>query len=693
MDYRNLSFCATLLIALFTSSVCVDHQLPTNKSFDEAFNKFLNKHQYEGAAIALSRHGKLIYARGYGKLHKEHKITPETLFPVSSIAKMFTAVSILKLAEENKLVLSNKVFGKRGILGHLKPWGAHHTDKLLYDITIDDLLRHAAGWNANKPPLFDPLLNSVYLSKGYRVPNITDIMKLSRPLELRDVIRYVISLPLHDRPGTHSTYSNFGYVILERIIEKVQELGYADFVRKNILEPCGMWHTKGSIANHHHDEKNKKNGAVLHMPSNTLHAPPEHARVEWHSNVYDVMRFSRCLDYSGDHHLLNASGVRMLLEKPSRVVGHVDSWMGAGINVNKHGHIWQESDMNTDDMLFYHKGLLKSMHKHHNSTHSSADAFVMLLVGRKNKNLFNKEILHFAKNFDLHTPDYFNYDLSDIQIGTPAEGSRIVKYQVPERHISAYVSAIREQDFKVEWISAYEFKEKTFFSVIAHFNPGQTPDAFYLEHGLEEKRLLHYKHVYAESHAYLKLIQTYKSYSHGGTQKYMALFNKESEPPVDIKFGIRQYSQSYKLFAHVYNEKGYVPRIQSFFHINHEPLVCFILEKKPIKFSKEYMNISLRDLIFSMKLNFKSGRVMTYLDSSSRYKKPRFSVIYRRDTTRQGLFKHNLTASGVGEVIAYHYFRGSYFPKLLVGYVNKKGVLHYAVYLERKTSLKNKKVN
>ncbi|GAB1607363.1 uncharacterized protein LOC115227542 [Argonauta hians] len=690
MDYRGLSFYASLLVVIFGTDVFGNHPLPVNNSFDEAFHKFLHEHRYQGAAIGLIQNGKLLYTQGYGKINKEHKITPETLFPISSIAKMFTAVSILKLAEENKLVLTNQIFGKGGILSHLKPWGSHKTDNMLFEITVDDILRHAGGWNANKPPLFDPLLNSVYLSKGYRVPNITDIMKLSHPLELRDVIRYVTSLPLHDRPGTHSTYSNFGYVILEQIIEKLQDLNYVDFVRKNILEPCGMWHTKISVPNFSHDDKKGKKLVLGHKPV-SLHTPPEYASSEWRSNVYDIMRFSRCLDHSGDHQLLSEPSMRLLLEKPGRIVGDVDRWIGAGVNVNKHGHIWQESDMKTDDMLFYHKGLLNSIHKHHNSSHSSPDAFVMFFVGRKNKDLFNKEILHFAKNFATNSPDYFNYDLADIQIGTPAEGSRIVKYQLPERHMSAYISAIRAQDFKVEWVSAFEFEKETYFTVIAKSNPGQTENTFYFEHGLDEKHLLHYKHVYARSHAYLKLLQSYISYSHGDRQKYMALFNKEKETPVDIKFGIRQYSQSYKLFVHVYNEKGYVPRVQSFIHMNHEPMVCFILEKKPIKFSKEYMDISLRDLIFSMKLNFKSGRVMTYLDSSSRYSKPRFSVIYRKDNTKQGIFKHNLTSTGLGEAIANYYLKGSYFPKLLVGYANKKGVLFYAVYLERNIVTKNVK--
>lgn len=670
----------------------VEH-LPKNDQFDSSFNQFLSTSEHQGAAVGMMHHGKLVYTQGYGRTADDKKVTPETLFQPSSISKSLTAVAILKLAEEKKLSLTDKVFGKYGILNHLSPWSAHRPDKRLYDITVDDLLRHAAGWNSNKPPLFDPLLNDLYLSKGYRVPNIMNIMKLKKKAEPKDILKYVMSLPLHFQPGTQSVYSNLGYFVLSKIIEKVQDYDYQTFVRRVILEPCGMWHTKMDIHNLlEPNATHNKHNTVEFTKTDPAYMESVAASsiLGWFTNVYDIMRFVRCLDHSGNHHLLTEHSVKLIMEKPSRIIGDVETWMGAGFNVNKNGFIWQENDMKTDDLLLFHKNILKSIHGRHNDTDQSADSMVMLLVGRKTNRLYANEFMNYVKDWSSSQPDYFNYDLADIRVGVSGKDEKIIKYHLSEHHISAYITAIKDQQYKLEWVSAFELKRQSFFTVIARINPGQKSNDYYFQHGLDEKRLLHYKNVYYKKHAYLNLLQSYISFSHVDRQKYMALFNKEEGKPVDIKYGIEQFSQPYKLFVHVYLEKGYVPRVQSFVHINQEPIVCFILEKKPIKDFKEYMDLNLKELVHNVKSNADNGRVMTYLDSSTRYRKPRFSAIFRKDDTKQGLFKYNLNENDLEEIILKEYKASHYYPKFLIGYANKKQILQFAIYFEKTIALDKK---
>lgn len=662
---------------------------PRNEEFDKAFHSFLHKSEYRGAVVGVMQRGKLLYAQGYGTTKERHKITPEMLFPTSNISNALTAVAILKLVEDNKLNLTDKVFGPYGILNHLQPWSTFRTDRRLYEITVDNLLRHSAGWNPNIAPMFDPLLNEVYLSSGYRVPNISAIMKLKRKAQPKDILRYVMSLPLQYPPGTQSIHSSLGYVILAQIIEKRQDYDFENYIRQTILEPCGMWNTKISKQN----KSNKKEKGIVKRkaieefdPAESLHMEAElmTPTLGWYSNVYDIMRFMRCLDHSGDYHLLTESSVINLMKKPSLMSDDdVETWMGAGFTINKQGRIWQENDIIIDNLLFYHKGLIQSIKGNRNPNDRSADSILILLVGQKTKTLNARLFFDFVRNWPLQNPDYFNYDLSDVKIGERGKNEHIVKFKMPEGHISAYISAIREQDFKLKWISAYEQNRETYFAVIAQSNPGQQPDDFYFHHGLDEEGLLHYKQSYFKKQTYLALLQSYVSLSYLDRHRYAALFNKEKEEPVDIKYGIRQYSQCYKLFTHVYQEKDFVPRVQSFVHINQEPQVCFILEKKPLKDYKAYMDICLKDLHLNTATNAKAGRVMTYLDSSSRYKKPRFSAIFRKDSTKEGAFKSNVDLEKLEHEITDDYENGKYLPKLIIGYTAKKENLQFAIYSER----------
>ena len=79
---------------------------------------------------------------------------------------MLTAVGILQLAEKGYLGLEDEVFGKEGILNNYKPVEGVPFDPRIKDITVDHLLRHAAGWDETKGPIYDPMMNQMYIAKG-----------------------------------------------------------------------------------------------------------------------------------------------------------------------------------------------------------------------------------------------------------------------------------------------------------------------------------------------------------------------------------------------------------------------------------------------------------------------------------------------------------------------------------------------
>lgn len=180
----------------------------------------MEKYRVPGLAVAVSRQGKLQYSKGYGYADTVRKepVTTQSLFRIASISKPVTAVAILKLAEEGKLRLDDKVFGEGALLGtHYgkKPYG---TD--LTDITVRHLLQHTAGGWQN---------------------NATDPMFTNQSFTADELISWTLdNQPLINKPGTNYAYSNFGYCILGRVIEKVTGKRYEAYVKESILRPMGI---------------------------------------------------------------------------------------------------------------------------------------------------------------------------------------------------------------------------------------------------------------------------------------------------------------------------------------------------------------------------------------------------------------------------------------------------------------------
>ena len=89
-------------------------------SFDQAVTAFMRKLSIPGGAVAVMRDGKLIYARGFGYADVEKKtlVQPDALFRVASVSKTITAAAIMKLVEEGKLELDDRV---APLIAHLSP--------------------------------------------------------------------------------------------------------------------------------------------------------------------------------------------------------------------------------------------------------------------------------------------------------------------------------------------------------------------------------------------------------------------------------------------------------------------------------------------------------------------------------------------------------------------------------------------
>jgi CubicO group peptidase (beta-lactamase class C family) len=202
---------------------------PQLASFDRLLVGFLQERELPGAALAVARNGRLVYARGYGYADQEMKepVQPNSLFRIASISKPLTAVAVLQLVERGRLRLEDSVFD---VLQLAEPTeNGVSFDERWRRVTILHLLQHRGGWDRDKS--FDPMFHSRAIVKEWKV---------EPPAKPQDIIRYMLRQPLQFDPGAKEVYSNFGYCLLGRVIEKASGQGYEQYVRKEVLAPLGI---------------------------------------------------------------------------------------------------------------------------------------------------------------------------------------------------------------------------------------------------------------------------------------------------------------------------------------------------------------------------------------------------------------------------------------------------------------------
>ncbi len=194
--------------------------------FDREIQKFMSARNVPGCALAVVKDRRLVYARGYGWADRENKVPakPTSLFRIASLSKPFTAIAVLKLVERGKLDLKTRVFDLLGQGGDaLRPYGGKF-DERWKEITVYHLLHHTGGWDRDKS--FDPM---------FRPREIAGTLAVPSPPGPHDIIRYMLGQALDFDPGARYAYSNFGYCVLGRIIEKVAGASYEKFVKENVL--------------------------------------------------------------------------------------------------------------------------------------------------------------------------------------------------------------------------------------------------------------------------------------------------------------------------------------------------------------------------------------------------------------------------------------------------------------------------
>ena len=172
-----------------------------------------------GCAVGVSRNHQTVFQGAYGLANLETgtPITPATIFQAASIAKQFTAMSVMLLARDGKLSVDDDV---RKYIPELPEYGSR--------IAIRNLLTHTSGLR----DFFEMLI----LARGrFEENRITQA-------DMFDIVTR--QKQLNFRPGDEFHYSNTGYALLELIVKRVSGKSLRDFAAERIFAPLGMSNTQ-----------------------------------------------------------------------------------------------------------------------------------------------------------------------------------------------------------------------------------------------------------------------------------------------------------------------------------------------------------------------------------------------------------------------------------------------------------------
>jgi CubicO group peptidase (beta-lactamase class C family) len=254
--------------------------------------KAVKEDRFSGAVL-VARGDEVIFSRAYGLADRASRAENRigTQFRIGSMNKMFTAVAILQLVQAGKIRLD-------------APLGTYLTDypnkDVAQKVTIHHLLTHTGGTG----DIFGP----EYEKHRLELKTLGDYVKL-----------YGARAPEFE-PGSKSRYSNYGFLLLGAVIEKVSGRSYYDHVRERVLVPAGMRSTDslpeetsvpGRATGYTTDDATSR----AWKPSTATLPYRGTSAGGGYSTVEDLLRFARALQ---NHVLLDAKHTELLITPKPR---------------------------------------------------------------------------------------------------------------------------------------------------------------------------------------------------------------------------------------------------------------------------------------------------------------------------------------------------------------------------------------
>ena len=236
---KTIMMCSFVVLFFMSVSQSAEVTLPKKNfnplALEEMMLGFIVENNLPGASVAVAYQGKVVFTAGFGYAELPGEINgnrgvptaPSSLYRIASISKPITSIAIMQLVEKKKLNLTDKVTDILKFDPFLE--GDAKPDMRWKEITVAHLLSHTGGFDRAKS--FDAMFKSAQIAKAFNKP---------APASKEDVIRYMMGKQLDFNPGERFAYSNLGYCLLGRIIEKVSNQTYNDYVAENIFKPLGI---------------------------------------------------------------------------------------------------------------------------------------------------------------------------------------------------------------------------------------------------------------------------------------------------------------------------------------------------------------------------------------------------------------------------------------------------------------------
>lgn len=256
------STAASTPVALSPADAAVSERL------DEYVTALADAGRFSGAVL-VARGGTVLLSKGYGMANYEFSVpnSPQTVFPIGSNTKQFTAAGIMKLQEQGRLNITDPV---SWYIAGAPQWK---------DIRIYNLLNHTSG---------------IPSEGGFLLTDPTD-------MALPELVKRFTSLPLTFEPGKGYTYSNNGFITLSYIIEQASGMSYDEYLQENIFLPLGM---AGTGQDNARDVFAGRASGYTTMDTKHIHYDLQNIHNSWgagslHSTTEDLYRWERAFHTPG----------------------------------------------------------------------------------------------------------------------------------------------------------------------------------------------------------------------------------------------------------------------------------------------------------------------------------------------------------------------------------------------------------
>ncbi|MEU6075002.1 serine hydrolase domain-containing protein [Micromonospora sp. NPDC047074] len=312
--------------------------------FDNVLRSYVAERGISCAQLAITKNGRLVLARGYRYAAggtAVPAVSPTSLFRIASLSKHVTAAAVLRLAQDGLLGLDAPVAPLLGL--------STAADPRLANVTVRRLLQHTGGWDRD--------VSGDYL---YLDHTIASTLGVPLPISQDHIIQYASRRPLDFAPGTRYAYSNYGYLLLGRIVEKVSGRSYESYVNEKLLAPVGV--TRMRLGRTLRAEAaptevvyesqytsrtvTDPSGAVVPTPYGGFSMANRGPGGGWLASAVDLARFARVFDAAGP--VLNATSIAGMFAKPEIGVTESGSWYGAGWwvrQVTGHLNTWHDGSL------------------------------------------------------------------------------------------------------------------------------------------------------------------------------------------------------------------------------------------------------------------------------------------------------------------------------------------------------------